>query len=284
VADKVLVIGGSGLLGAPVVRALLARGREVRLLSRRPASLRGPFAQAELVEGDVRSPDTVARALEGCSGVHVSLRGATHAEAEATEGEGVGAVGRAAAAAGAKVTYLSNAGISDCFADIPFVRIKLRAEEGLKASGARHAIFRCTHFMDSLPQFVRGKSATIIGRQTHHYHYLAADDYAEMVVRAHEMPETDGQTYDVLGPEPFTMREALTIYLRHAHPGMKIGQIPLPMVWLLGRLTRNPELSRVAELFAAFEKMPEGADPSLANQTFGAPTTRLEQWARARAA
>jgi nucleoside-diphosphate-sugar epimerase len=65
---RVLVTGGSGFLGAALVRELLAAGREVRVLddhSRgRPQRLEG--LPVELVHGDVRRYDDVRAATEGC--------------------------------------------------------------------------------------------------------------------------------------------------------------------------------------------------------------------------
>jgi len=59
---RVLVRGGSGLLGAPAVRALVARGHDVTVLTRgtRPA----PAGAASLA-ADARDPAALARALAG---------------------------------------------------------------------------------------------------------------------------------------------------------------------------------------------------------------------------
>jgi nucleoside-diphosphate-sugar epimerase len=65
---RALVTGGSGFLGSALCRELLAAGQEVRVLddhSRgRPARLEG--MEVEIVTGDVRDPDAVHRAAQGC--------------------------------------------------------------------------------------------------------------------------------------------------------------------------------------------------------------------------
>jgi dTDP-L-rhamnose 4-epimerase len=64
----ILVTGGAGFVGSHVVDALLAEGREVRVLDSllAHASVPGYLApDADLIEGDVRDPATAERALAG---------------------------------------------------------------------------------------------------------------------------------------------------------------------------------------------------------------------------
>lgn len=58
-----LVTGGSGFLGAHVVRRLLAEGYRVRILDPHPAPC---FPGAEMITGSLQDDETVRRSLEGC--------------------------------------------------------------------------------------------------------------------------------------------------------------------------------------------------------------------------
>jgi 2-alkyl-3-oxoalkanoate reductase len=67
----ILVTGASGFLGSHVVEELLAQGQSVRALVRRPEQAeRWKQRGVEVVSGDVRSADEVARAVAGCTVVH----------------------------------------------------------------------------------------------------------------------------------------------------------------------------------------------------------------------
>lgn len=64
---KTLVTGGTGFIGANVVRALLQRGTEIRALVRRGSDLRNLAGlDLELVYGDLRDRRSLEAALKGC--------------------------------------------------------------------------------------------------------------------------------------------------------------------------------------------------------------------------
>jgi len=65
---KTLVTGGTGFVGANVVRALLRRGTEIRALVRSGSDVR-PLVDLdiELVQGDLRDRQSLEAALKGCS-------------------------------------------------------------------------------------------------------------------------------------------------------------------------------------------------------------------------
>jgi dihydroflavonol-4-reductase len=67
-----LVTGATGFVGWHVARALLERGDSVRALARDPAKLR-ELSGVQGVQGDLRDPASLERAVEGCSVVfHVA--------------------------------------------------------------------------------------------------------------------------------------------------------------------------------------------------------------------
>lgn len=64
-----LVTGATGFVGWHVARALRENGQPVRALARNPASLR-ELEGIEARQGDLRDPETLARAVEGCGTVY----------------------------------------------------------------------------------------------------------------------------------------------------------------------------------------------------------------------
>lgn len=109
-----LVTGATGLVGNNVVRALLGRNEEVRVLVRASADPR-PLAGLDLVrfEGDVREPDAVRRAIAGADRVvHAAARvhiGWTDLELQqAVNVTGTRNVAQAAREAGARMVHVSS--------------------------------------------------------------------------------------------------------------------------------------------------------------------------------
>lgn len=278
---RVLVAGATGRLGKPVALHLQETGYQVRALTRRAAN-RGDLERygIEVVRGDVGEREALLALVRGCDAVYISLRGANDvASYDKSEVQGVANLAWAARECGVeRIAYLSGAGRTAGNERHFPARIKTECEEALRASGVPYTIFRATHFMESLPMFIRGAAAEVLGKQPHRYHYVAVDDYARMVAKALNEPRAANETFTIFGPKAYTMHEALRIYLAHTHPGMPIRNPPLPLLRIVAKLTGNRDLKFATQLFAAFAAIGEDGDPEPANVLLGAPPTTLEQW------
>ena len=109
---RVLVLGGTGHYGRHIVRSLAAKGVPVRVLTRNVARASGVLPETvELTEGDLESPDAVARALQGIDRVVVAVSAFTRDQIRrmvAVERDAViAALDQAEAAGVRRVVYVS---------------------------------------------------------------------------------------------------------------------------------------------------------------------------------
>lgn len=77
--NKICVLGGSGFVGTALVSELAARGKQVKVLTRRREHAKGLILlpTVEVVEADIHDPRVLAREFRGCDAV-VNLVGVLH--------------------------------------------------------------------------------------------------------------------------------------------------------------------------------------------------------------
>ena len=270
----ILILGGTGMLGAPVARRLQADGFEVRLLARDPAkahsALGGNF---NIIQGDVADKAQLEQAMTGCDGVHVSVGGAVDqlsAEYSAALAPRVGV---------RHVTYVSGSTVKDQNGWFPMTRQKLNAEKAIRESGIHYTIFCPTWPMEQLPRFVRAGRATLIGELPTPYHWFAADDFAAMVSKAYQIEAALDKRLYVHGPEAIMTKTALERYCSTFHPDIKsVSAMPILLAKAIGTVTGSAMLKFAADLMAYFKQVGEPGDPTEANLLLGAPTTTLDMW------
>jgi uncharacterized protein YbjT (DUF2867 family) len=278
--NKILVLGGTGLLGAPVARRLQADGFAVRLLARDPDKARAMFDDSfEVVAGDVTDVPSLETALAGCDGVHISIAG----PAELPAAQNVAAL---APRLGLKrITYISGATAFEENRWFPMTAAKLAAEEAIRACGVPYTIFCPTWPMEMLPRYARGGEPLMIGDQPLPSHWFAADDMARMISAAYQAEEAANRKLFIHGPEAMTTVEALERYCRAFHPKVEsVPLMPIEAARATAASTGNQMLGYFAEMMAYFEKVGEMGDPGEANNLLGAPETTLDAWIEQRKA
>jgi uncharacterized protein YbjT (DUF2867 family) len=109
---RVLLTGASGYVGGRLLRRLEQRGVSVRCLARRPEFLASRSSPAEVVQGDVLRPETLARAFQGMDAAFYLVHSmASERSFEEQDRAGAQNFGRAALAAGVRrIVYLGGLG------------------------------------------------------------------------------------------------------------------------------------------------------------------------------
>ncbi len=292
----ILVIGGSGTLGARVVRRLLGAGAQVRVMTRDPSraeALRAPGAQ--LVEGDLTDARSLDAACAGVTRVLLAAHGFIgrgRFASERVDGDGHRALIDAAARAGVeRLVFVSALGAA---ADHPvdFFRTKFATEQYLAASGLAHVILRPSAFMEFHAHeligkaVLAGKPARLIGPGTKPRNFVSADDVATLAVHALTTLGIDGETIAIGGPGNFSNRQVAELYAQAAGVPLRVSILPAAVARGLARLARplHPGIARVLTLAS----LPDSAfdecfDPGALLARYPMTLTRLEDFIVARA-
>jgi uncharacterized protein YbjT (DUF2867 family) len=275
---RILVASATGRVGGAAVRHFLEAGYEVRALVR--SAERGERLRslgAEMFEGDVTKPETLAPAVAGCAGIYsVLAAGPGRGDPEAVEYGGNMNLLRAARSAGIS-RFVYNSALH---ADHPLAqnvgefREKARFEKELAGTGGlSHTILRPAMFMETLLLALRGPVAFVPGRQRRAISWIPASDVALAAVRAFEKDITG--RHELAGPDSCTFDEA---YSRLAQ-GKRITVLhpPLFTMRVPGRFV--PYVGDVARMFALFDVVGYAADPAPLRDLFGVEALTIEEWA-----
>jgi len=271
-ANRILIIGATGMLARPVARRMKEAGYIVRLFSR-SVSEKEANEGYEVARGDFFNPADLENAMKDCNCVHANL-------GKVDEGAVMKRIVEAARKSGIQtISCISGASVCEENRWFYGTEQKYQQEQSLITSGIPYMIFRPSWFFESLELMVRGGKAMMIGKQPHPYRWVAADDYARMVVVAYGKPESRNQIFQVFGPEYHKMRDLMVKYVKAVHPGIKkVSDVPLWMMKLIGTLSGKKEIKGVADLYGYFEKAREQGDPAFTDAMLGKAETTFEKW------
>ncbi|MES1202783.1 MAG: complex I NDUFA9 subunit family protein [Pseudomonadota bacterium] len=227
--DLIVVFGGSGFVGRHVVRALAKRGKRVRVAMRRPhlgQSLRvaGDVGQIQIVQANVRFPESVDRALEDATGV-VNLVGVIHSEGQqsfnALHVQAAEAIAQAAAKHGVtRMVQVSALGAAPKGAR--YARTKYAGEQAVRAAlpsatvlrpsivfGAEDSFFNRFAAMARFASYIPLGGIPLIGGGKTKFQPIFVDDVANAVCAALDRDDARGQTYELGGPRTYSFKELM---------------------------------------------------------------------------
>jgi uncharacterized protein YbjT (DUF2867 family) len=234
---------------------------------------------AEPVVGDVTKPDTLAPAVEGCSGIYsVLAAGPGRGDPKTVEYGGNVNLLRAARSAGVSRFVYSSALMADhpLAYDVGELRAKARFEEELAGTkDVSYTILRPAMFMETLLLALRGPVAFVPGRQRRTISWISAGDVARTAVRAFERDITG--RHELAGPDSCTFDEA---YSRLARAwGKRISVLHLPLLTMRASGRFLPHVGDLARMFALFDAAGYAADPAPLQDLFGVEALTIEGWA-----
>ncbi len=245
--DLIVVFGGSGFIGRHVVKELARRGKRVRVPMRRPhlgADLRvtGDVGQIQLMQANVRFPDSVDRALDGAGGV-VNLIGLLHEKGKQSfsdvQAGGARAIAVAAAARGIERFVQVSAIGADARAKSRYARSKAEAEAAVRTAVPSATILRPSIVFGPEDGFFNrfAQMATVspvlplIGGGKTRFQPVHVQDVARAAAQALDLPAARGSSYELGGPEIRTFKALMAFTLQTIQ--RKRLLLPLPF-WLAG--------------------------------------------------
>jgi NADH dehydrogenase len=246
----VTVFGGSGFVGAQVVRALARRGSRVRVAVRQPGRgyrlrMLGDVGQIEVVQANVRDAGSIARALDGaeaCVNAVAVLYESGRQTFQALHVDGARAVAVAARAAGAgRFVQISSIGASPQSRSL-YALTKAAGETAVREAIPGAVILRPSVVFGQGDQFFNrfaemamiSPALPLIGGGQTRFQPVFVGDVAQAVAEAVWNPDAAGRTYELGGPTIYSFEALMRLLLAEIGRRRILVPIPFGIAGLLG--------------------------------------------------
>lgn len=246
----VTVFGGSGFIGHYAVRALARAGWRVRVAVRRPTKapelkVMGDVGQIELVQANLKVPETIGRALDGAAAC-VNLAGVLWQSGsqkfEALHVTGAQDIAEACAARGIeRLVHISSIS-ADPKSGSAYARTKAEGEAAVRAALATATLVRPTVAFGPEDTFfnrfagMAGASPILplIGGGETRIQPVYAGDIGAAIVAILASPASVGRTYELGGPGVYSFRQLMELMLKETHQRRVLLPLPFAIAKLLG--------------------------------------------------
>ena len=246
----VTIFGGSGFIGAQVVRALAKKGYRIRVAVRQPGRgyrlrMLGDVGQVEVVQANLRNPDSVKRALVGaqaCINLVGVLRESGRQGFMSLHDMGAKTVAQAAKTAGVTTFIQMSALGADADSESKYARTKAAGEAAVRAIFPKAVIVRpSVVFGPEDDLFNRFAKLTVLapvlplpGAETKMQPGFVGD-VAAAIAKAVGDPSLAGATLELGGPAVMTLREIVELTGREIGRNRPVVALPWGLATLMGQ-------------------------------------------------
>ena len=233
----ILLTGATGYVGGRLLGHLEGRGARLRCMSRRPAELAARSAPStEVVQGDVRDPESLRACLEGIGVayylVHSMAAGADYRAADREGAEGFGAAAREAGVR--RIVYLGGLGegpglsehlasrqeVGRALAASGVPTIELRAGIVIGSGSTSFEMIRA--LVDRLPVMITPRWVDT------HTQPIAVEDVVACLAAAADAPIGGSRVIEIGGPDRVSYGELMREYARQR--GLRRAMISVPVL------------------------------------------------------
>jgi uncharacterized protein YbjT (DUF2867 family) len=289
---KVVVAGGTGLLGREITKVLLDHGHDVIVTSRSQPTKEPLDPRAKWAKGDVTDPESLVPALSGAHAVVDAVqfpnspienpkKGFTFEKIDLNGTKNL--VDAAKKANVGLFIGLSGAG-SEENARYHWQRFKWQEEQHIKSSGVPYVIFRPSWIYGprdvSLNRFLGFAKILpfipIIGDGKTRINPLFVGDLAQHVAAALKLDSARGQIFEIGGPEVLTMNDVVRTALKVTGKKRFLFPQPKPLMKLIATFAQFAPGRPLTPDAIDFITMDGVADTTALQKTFGLPLTSLK--------
>jgi NADH dehydrogenase len=244
---RVLVTGGTGVIGVGVIAELIARGHHVRLLSRHAREDARQWEGVDPFEGDVADASTLRGAAEGRDAVlHIAGIVAEDPPQLTFEAVNVGGTRNVLAetsrAGVRRFVFVSSLGADAGTSE--YHRSKRAAESLVADSGLDWTIVRPGNVygpgdevISTILKMVRALPAVpVIDDGEQEFQPIWYEDLAKVLASTLERSDLESRTLDAAGPEITTMNDLLRRFAGITDRKPVRVPVPMPLVQLTARL------------------------------------------------
>ena len=269
----ILVTGATGQQGGAVARALLAKGQQVRVMTRNPekaASL--AKAGAEIVQGDLTNQAILQMALRGVHGVF-AMSTPFEAGMEAEVRQGI-MLADAAKQAGITHYVYTSVGSAHRNTGIPHFDSKWKVEQHIRKIGLPATILRPVWFMENFTTFAKPSAEGVLMlpmKPARKLAMVALKDIGEFGVAAFLRPNDFlGQAIDIAGDD-LTMPETAALLTKAMGRPIRFQEFQMDQA----EAAMGHDL---AAMFRWFNEIGYVIDIPGLKQQFGIPLTTFAEW------